>query len=211
MQRWQGATLAVVLCSGCLDPLVDDAPGFSRYVLPAGTPVPLATDDLNINRKIDTNDGVTAPVIPLKNGFADGAAVQYWDFGASKRSGGTAYGIATCAPGAEPVPLAKHPIIIDTIPGDTDYTPFRLVQWACVTAKYKDEIIPSFDALSDAIDIGLISDPTSTPAPYYYNCPVVIPTAELAFSTRTQLPGDVYYKGTLAKCHSFRSQEGTFT
>jgi hypothetical protein len=209
MQRWQGAALAVVLCSGCLEPLVEDEPGYSRYVLPEGTPVPSAYDDLQINRKVDTNDGVTAPVIAPKPGFADGQPVQYWDFGASKRSAGAAYGLADCTTG-EPVPLPGVPFIVDSIPGDADYTPFRWIQWACITPKYNREIVSSFDAMSDAVDLGLITDPTGTPGPYFVNCPVVTPTAELGFAARAVAPGVVYYKGKAARCHSFETQEGRF-
>jgi len=207
MQRWQGAALAAVLWGACLDPLVGDDPGFSRWVVPAGTVIPSAYDDPQINRKIDLNDGATMPNVALKNGFAEGQPVQYWDFGAAKRSASAAYGLARC--GGEGPPI-DHPIITDTIPGDTDYSPYRAVQMACVTAKYNNEIIPSLEAFNDAIDIGLILDPSGTLPGTWINVPIVAAnsSAQLPMGPK---PSRAYYRGYTVSYFDMQTQEGAFT
>jgi hypothetical protein len=204
MQRWQGAALAVVLCAGCLDPLVDDDPGYSRWVRPAGTAVPSAYDDLQINRKIDLNDGATMPSVALKSGFVAGQPVQYWDFGVGKRSASAIYRVERC--GGEPI---DHPLITDTIPGDTDYSPFRSVYRACVTSKYNNEVIPSLEALNDAVDLGLVQDPSAMPPGFWINVPIV------AANVAGQLPmgpkaSQAYYRGTRVFYFDMQLQEGLF-
>lgn len=212
MQRWQGAALALVLCTSCLDPLTSDTPGYSRFVLPAGATVPSAYADPLLTRKIDLNDGVTMPAVALKDGFAAGAAIKYWDFGVAKKVG-AAYGLADCSGGA-PVPLDGVPIVVDNIPGDTDYSPYRAPQWACVTAKYQQEkpVISSLDALNDAIDLGLIADPTGTPATTWMNLPIVSANVGLTFPSGYVQPAKTaYYRGKAVLYHDMQTQEGTFT
>jgi hypothetical protein len=208
MQRWQGAALAVVLCTGCLDPLVEDEPGYSRYIQPQGTMIPSAYADLQINRKIDMNDGATMPAVALKNGWAAGEAVRYWDFGAGKRSAAPAYGLARCG-GERPEPI-DHPVIVDNIPGDTDYSPYRAFQWACVTEKYQNEVVSSLDAFNDAIDLGLILDPTSAPATTWMNQPIVNPNVGGGLPSGPK-PSRAYYRGTELLYYDMQSQESFFT
>ncbi|HEY6877251.1 MAG TPA: hypothetical protein VI299_04490, partial [Polyangiales bacterium] len=165
MQRWQGAALAgVLLCGGCIDGMVDDSPGYSRWIEAPGAMPPPVTDDITSFRKIDVNDGVTKPAAMPKPGWADGAQVMYWDFGTGKRGTSPAYAIVRCGPDGKMEPTTpEHPVIVDSIPGDSDYSPYRAFQYACVTDKYKNEVIPSLDAFNDAIDLGLITDPTGKP------------------------------------------------
>ena len=82
MPRWRYAALALVFCVGCLDALVSDEPGYSRLVLPEGTKVPSADENADLNGRIDAYDGVDAPLVDLRTGFAAGEEVHYWDFGA---------------------------------------------------------------------------------------------------------------------------------
>jgi hypothetical protein len=212
MQRWQGAALAVVLCAGCLDPLVDDDPGYSRWVRPANTPIPSAYDDLQINRKIDLNDGVTVPTgmmtgtVPLKSGFAAGQPIQYWDLGVGKRSASAVYDVVRCGDGA-PV---DHPLITDTIPGDTDYSPFRSLYLACATAKYNGEIIPSLEAFNDAIDLGLIQDPTGMMPGTWINMPIVAANVAGGLPMGPK-PSEAYYRGTRLFYYDMQQQESSFT
>jgi len=208
MQRWQGAALAVVLCTGCLDPLVEDEPGYSRYIKPQGTVVPSAYADLQINRKIDLNDGATMPMVALKNGFAAGEAVRYWDFGVGKRSAAPAYGLARCG-GDMPMPI-EHPVIVDNIPGDTDYSPYRAFQWACVTDKYQNEVVSSLDAFNDAIDLGLVLDPTSQPATTWINQPIVNANVGAGLPSGPKI-SKAFYRGTELQFYDMQSQEGTFS
>jgi len=211
MQRWQGAALAVALCSGCLEPLVDDDPGYSRYVLPPGSAVASGYADLQINRKIDVNDGLTVGIVATKSGFADGKEVKYWDLGAAKRAAAPAYALARC--GADGAPLAESkvsqwPVIMETIPGDSDYSAFRAISWVCVTDKYKDEVIASSDALNDAIDLGLVRDPRA--ADFWVNLPVVTPGVELTSSDGNRAPQRAFYKNQEILHHAFDDHEGRF-
>ncbi|MDB4990963.1 MAG: hypothetical protein JWN04_6141 [Myxococcaceae bacterium] len=211
MQRWQGAALALVLCTGCLKPLVDDKPGYSRYVMPAGTPVPSAYDDPLLLRKIDLNDGEASPAVPLKTGFAAGQTISYWDFGVAKRAVSPAYGIADCGDQG-PVQRPNHPLIVDNVPGDTDYSAYRAILWGCATPKFQDEVVDSLDAFNDAIDLGLITDPTGAPATLWYNQPIVNRDVGLAFMTpglvQPALPA--YYRGSVVLFHDLSQQEGAF-
>lgn len=217
MLRWQGAALCVALCSGCLEPLVDDDPGYSRYVLPPGSAVSSAYDDLQLNRKIDLNDGLTPPLIAIKAGWADGQEIKFWDLGAGKRSPAPAYGLARCGADGKPLPgasLREWPLVFETIPGDGDYSPFRVLSWACVTAAYNNQIISSSDAINDAIDLGLISEPQ--PSDTWLTLPIVarIPEqaggVELAWAPENRRPDIAYYKGKTVFYHSFDDQEGRF-
>jgi hypothetical protein len=209
MQRWQGAALALVWCAGCLDPLVEDDPGYSRWVKPSGTVIPSAYLDLQINRKIDNNDGASMPSVALKAGFAGGVSVSWWDLGVAKRSAAPAYGIARCTPeGVQPI--VEHPVIVDNIPGDSDYSPYRAIQWACVLPKYNGEVISSLDAFNDAIDLGLIDDPSGKMTDAWVNQPIVnqnvaggLPMGPLASTA--------YYRGQTVFYYDMQTQEGTFT
>ena len=84
MNRFKVALLCIagasVLLGACLDPLVDDDVAPRGLVLPAGTAVPDAHDELAVDTLIADNDGVDGEV-PLLSGFAGGAPVRYWDFG----------------------------------------------------------------------------------------------------------------------------------
>ncbi|MDB4974525.1 MAG: hypothetical protein JWN48_2866 [Myxococcaceae bacterium] len=210
MQRWQGAALAVVLLSGCLDAMSKDEPGYSRYVQPAGTPVPSAYDDPLLLRKIDLNDGESSPSVMLKNGFAAGQALQYWDFGVAKRAVAPAYGIADCDGQGGVTPHVDSPVIVDNIPGDNDYSAYRATLWGCVTPKYKNEVIDSLDAFNDAIELGLITDPTGAPATRWYNQPIVNKDVALALVGSAQAPSIAYYRGSAVFYHDLSKQEGSF-
>jgi hypothetical protein len=107
------------------------------------------------------------------------------------------------------LPPLAHPVIVDSIPGDSDYSPFRAFQVACVTSKYKDEVIPSLDAFNDAIDLGLITDPTATPAAFWINQPIVTPEVALG-GVADGTPSTAFYRGTRVLHHSMEPQEGQF-
>jgi hypothetical protein len=206
MQRWQGAALAVVFLSGgCLDPMVGDQPGYSRYILPPQSMPAFAKDDVTTYRKIDTNDGVAKPGIMPKVGWAAGEQVMYWDFGAGKRSATPAYVIATCN-GGDKVPT-EHPVIVDSIPGDSDYSPYRALLFACTTDRYHGEVIPSLDAFNDAIDLGLITDPTGAPATYWVDQAITTGDVPLVGGRASQ-NRLAFYRGTTVSYVSMEPQEG---
>lgn len=207
MQRWQGAALAVVfLCAGCLDAMVGDAPGYSRWILPPGTSMPpFATDDVTTYRKIDVNDGVTKPGITPKTGWAAGEQISYWDFGAGKRGTTPAYVIAQCN-GGEKTPT-DHPLIVDSVPGDSDYSPYRALLFACTTDKYTGEVIPSLDALNDAVDLGLLTDPTATPATYWVDQAITTGDVPLVGGLAAQNKL-AFYRGSTVTFVTMEPQEG---
>jgi hypothetical protein len=211
MQRWQGAALAVVFfCAGCLDSMVEDAPGYSRWILPPGSVPPPATDDVTTSRKIDVNDGVTKPSITPKTGWAAGQQVMYWDFGSGKRGASPAYAIVRCTADGMMQPTdPPHPVIVDSIPGDSDYSPYRAFQYACVTDKYKSQVIPSLDAFNDAIDLGLITDPTATPATTWINQPIHTPDVMLVGGVAGQT-NIAFYRDTSVVYETMLPQEGPF-
>jgi hypothetical protein len=64
-----------------------------------------------------------------------------------------------------------HPPLVDSLPGDAAYSPFRAVFWVAVTPSYRGERITSLAALEDAIEIGLVEEPVA--AGTYVNWPVV--------------------------------------
>jgi hypothetical protein len=207
MQRWHEAALAVVLlCGGCLDSMVGDQPGYSRFILPPMSMPPLATDDVTTLRKIDVNDGVAKPGIMPKVGWAAGEQLMYWDFGAGKSRATVAYVIATCN-GGPPAPT-EHPVIVDSIPGDSDYSPYRALLFACTTDKYNGEILPSVDAFNDAIDLGLITDPTGSNATYWVDQPITtgidVPLVG-GLPTQSRL---AFYRGTTVSYQTMEPQEG---
>lgn len=214
MQRWQGAALALVLCSGCVDPLVEDTPGYSRFVLPQGSAVPSLYDDpvssgklaaANKTAAFDPKPGALAPA----SGFANGESVRYWELGNLARlTAINAYQLVRCVPEGPPQPV-EHALIVDSVPGDSDYSPFRLLQWLCVTAKYQNQIIPSFDAVDDAIALGLVEQPRSSDPPTYLNQPV-LPTGVTVGSAGPAGTGTSYYRGKAIIHAAFDTQEGSF-
>jgi hypothetical protein len=211
MQRWQGAALVVALCSGCLEPMVGDDPGYSRNLLPQGSAVPSAYAELSTSHKIDRADGLSVPLVPVSNGFADGNAVRYWDMGMAGRSASSVYALANCGPEGQPLPGSKvdqWPILFESVPGDGDYTPYRAISWVCVTEKYSNQIISSGDALGDAIKLGLLREPI--PAAVWVNLPIVAAGVEVAGTEQNRPALTGYYKGTTVTYYSFEDQEGTF-
>jgi hypothetical protein len=107
------------------------------------------------------NDGISNMSAPLKSGFALGKAVKYWDLGMGRGTATPAYQLAHCD--ADQVPLADapidHPLLFDSVPGDTDYTQCWAVSFVCVTPKYQGQRIATMLALSDAYELGLALEP----------------------------------------------------
>ena len=202
MQRWQGAALAVALCSGCLDPMVGDQPGYSRLVAPQGTTIASAYEDPLLARKIDMNDGVGMGPIAIKTGYAAGGEVKYWELGLARRAA-PAYVLVDGFD--RPLP---HPPILESIPGAADYSPFRAIYIARITPKYAGQLVTSVEALDDAIDLGLVLEPTA--ATTWRNWPVVNQNVELSLGSSARRPSEAYYDGKVVLFHQFADQEGEF-
>ncbi len=213
MARWRFVALALVFSVGCLDPLVSDEPGYSRLVLPAGSKVPSADDDADLNGRIDAYDGVDAPLVDLRSGFADGNEVHYWDFGAANGKAVPGFYLTECDAAGAPRAggrIEAHPMLWDSVPGDKDYSPLRALQAVCVTADYAGELITSLSALDDAIDIGIVGEPRE--AQVWVNCPVVAKGVSLDVGGTSPVKADdVYYRGQRIHCLDFSSEEGEFS
>jgi len=179
-----------------------DAPdGGVVYVdlLPAGTVVPSIATNPELISQIKINDGLvdatllaSGGVVTRGTGKSAGATVRFWNFGVSP----VELGIAVAAPlyvfgtleGGVFTTLPNHPQLIDTIPGDTRYSPIRRVVNVTVTPLYAGELITSVAALGEALELGLVEDPV--PDGTWMNLPVVLPgtTLEVAPAPTAPLP-----------------------
>jgi hypothetical protein len=168
---------------------------YSSYVLPADASVPKLDDDKNAAKKLDANDGVGA-TIPLRSAFYAGRDVQYWDFG------------PVAALSVKPMWVFRrkaeldsgapeefgHPDLIDSIPGDTAYTPLRQIYVVFVTPSYRGEHITSLRALEDAVELGIVEAPQ--PAAFFVNCSVVVATVQMQVDGDTAMgPQPAFYRG----------------
>ncbi len=179
-------SLCALVCSlsslGCLNPLASDELDPGRLVLPAGSVVESAHDNYVINAQIDAHDGVGA-VIPLISGFSNGAPIKYWDFGETEAFAVPLFFLAKDVVYEKDAEgkviegkiasfgMVNHNSIIDSIPGDSGYSPFWVVYLLEVTDKYDGELITSFAAIEEAQRQGLIHAPMETQIAV--NCPIV--------------------------------------
>lgn len=228
-----------MLGAGCdsLHPLVDDdrydaaptgdvdaAPpsdGGHRFVLPPGSAVPSIADNAELVIQIRLNDGLSDNALAMNGGVltrstgkAAGATVMYWNFGAVPMAGNFAVTaplyVLVDSDGADGwIPRADHPPIIDTIPGDVFYSPIRRIIYVPVTAAYAGEVITSFDALTEALDLGLVAEPV--PAGTWRNMPVVPPDTKLEVGgvEPPVLPTEVYGRGFRVTLFPLGGDRGT--
>lgn len=169
-KRFTLSLLALGSLGACLDPQVSDDVVLNRLVLPAGTAVPSAHDNPEIAQQIADNDGVDG-VEPLLNGFANGTAIRYWDFGDSPTYGAPLFALANRNAAGELELVTTHPPIVDAIPGDSGYSPYWTVFILEVTDLYNGELITSFGAVEEAQSLGLVLAPTQPT--FAINCPAV--------------------------------------
>lgn len=166
MLRSRIAALAIGISSvgtlaGCLEPMGDDEPGFSRYLLDAGSEVRSVSVDPGMNRKIDMNDGVSMLKAAPKSAWAQGRQVSYWDLGVGRASATPAYRLARCNADGTPDETrpVDHPLLIDALPGDADYSQMWAIYFVCVTPAYRGELVPSLSALSDLYELKKAREP----------------------------------------------------
>src|SRR5262245_63573369 len=81
--RFVISLVTVVVCSACLDRPETEPTAYSSYVLAAGVEVRPLERTPAAKMKLDLNDGLTGPLIPLRTGYVAGHEVQYWDLGQS--------------------------------------------------------------------------------------------------------------------------------
>jgi len=178
-------------------------------ILPAGSVVPSLSTNAELLLQIRINDGLvdaalvaSGGVVTRGTGKAAGATVRFWNFGVAP----TESGITVAAPlyvfgritSGVFTPLSTHLPMIDTVPGDTRYSPIRRVINVPVTDLYAGELITSLPALGEAIERGLVSDPV--PDGTWMNMPVVLPGTklEVAAAPAAPLPAkQVYGRGYL--------------
>jgi len=200
------------LVVACVDPLVSDVVERPYLVLPAGSELPLLSDDPIARSSLDRNDGLADDYIELRSAFAHGERIWYWDLGAASPAPIPLYLLVTADPQGPFTttegtfaPLPGHPPIFDAIPGDPGYSPWwRFVIWP-VTAAYNGQVLGSFAAMDEAFRQGLVSHSISLAASI--NCPVVLPEARLETvpgeRSSVTSPSPAYYKGLEVKYFSF--------
>lgn len=193
MVLWLAIAAAAAGCR--LDPLVDDAPGASAYLLPSGAVVPSVVDNDNLANQIALNDGLddatagAAIIVPLQTGASAGAAVRFWAFGAATFAPSPLYQFF-----AEDGTPIDHPGLVDALPGDPGYSPVHALVHVVVTAAYDGQRITSSQALSDAIELGLVQEPA--PSTSLVASPIVLPSTQLEVgATMPAEPVKVYARG----------------
>lgn len=173
MLRLCAAALLACAAAGCLEPQTDDRAGYSRHLLPSDATVKSGASDTIISRKIDMGDGVSMGKATPKAGWAMGRSVRYWDLGVARGTALPAFQLARCDADGAPLEdgVLDHPLLVDAIPGDADYTQFWAIYYACVTPEYRGERVPSLLALNDAYEMGLLIQPEMPLA--WKHCPLV--------------------------------------
>lgn len=181
-----------LLCSACLEHSDTEVVGYSSFVLDSNVEVRALERNPDAKMKLDLNDGLPLGTVPLRTGYAGGRAVQYWDLGQSLMS-------------AEPMWIfkrhlgdgaidAEHPPLIDSIPGDSVYSPIRLIFEVYVTPKWARQKFPSLRALEDGVELGLLEEPVAKDT--FTNC--VVTLKDIALEGREGekfMPTAAYYRG----------------
>jgi hypothetical protein len=189
------AALLPLLLIGCLqnDP---ESPGYSAALRPHGARIASVEDDEVLLQRIGNNDGVDA-LVPLHTGFAGGQEVLYWDLGKASSRATPVYLFRKHGAHGAAVEI-DHPELIDSAPGDTNYSPLRVLYQVFVTDAYDGERITSVQALEDAIELGLLEEPEALGLAV--NWPVVLKDTQLEVGAGAEplTPTPVYYKGRVA-------------
>jgi hypothetical protein len=211
MHTATAAIVAAALLAGCrLDPLVPDTPGASVNVLPPGAVVPGASRELS--DQIALNDGLDGNLVPLGTGQSEERAVGFWALGPGSRAPSLLYEFFT-AGGARldsgAVPLEqRHPPLVDTVPGDRGYNPLHAVFRVEVTGTYQGQRITTPEALADAVDLGLVSEPL--PTGNFVTLAVVLPDVRLEVNDQgaSVPPEPLYARGHLVAGFRFGGELG---
>lgn len=181
-----------LLCFACLDRSDTEAVGYSSFIVESNVEVRPLERSPDAKSKLDLNDGLPLGTVPLRTGFAGGREVQYWDLGQAPTS-------------AEPMWIflrhlgdsserVEHPPLVDSIPGDTVYSPIRLIFEVYVTAKWARQKFPSLRALEDGVELGLLEEPIAKDS--FTNCVVTLKDNSVeAPEGQKLMPTEVYYKG----------------
>jgi hypothetical protein len=175
------------------DAAKDAPPGGPKYVLPAGSTVPPISDNAELVSQIKVFDGLNdnalmmaGGIVTRSTGKAAGASVLFWSFGSAPVVDGFVvsaplYILADDDGAGNLTPRTDHLWLADSIPGDPRYSALRRIIYVPVTAQYAGQIIPSIEALDEAITLGLVGEPK--PAGVWRNMPVVPPSTRLEISS----------------------------
>jgi len=182
-----------VLLSGCsMGPLVQDTPETSANILPPGTVVPSIAVNSELTTQIQLNQGLSASALAASGGVvtrsagkAGGASIFFWNFGTAPIESGFVvaaplYELATPNEDGTFTPVPDVPWLLDSIPGDTRYSPIRRIQYVPVTDMYDGQVIADTDALADAQSLGIVGEPV--PSGTWIDLPVVVPGLTLQVS-----------------------------
>jgi hypothetical protein len=169
--------IGILLAAGCrLEPLVEDTPGASVHIRPAGSVVPRIEESPELASQISLNDGLDDRALEMAGGtilrgtgWSEGVQVPTWSFGAATRVPGPVYVfVEDTGAGTRRI---DHPYLLSAIPGDAGYHPIVTIEEVLVTPAYDGELITSVEALMDAIELGLVAEPM--PTSMFFNGPVV--------------------------------------
>lgn len=201
--------IAVALLGACLDPSPNLHAGYSSELIAAAdaAQVPLLESDDVLRARLDANDGLEMPFIPLRSGFVGQQVVHYWDFGVTPAGAKPMWIFRRRTADGRAVDVG-HYALIDSIPGDTGYTPFRMVYTVFVTDAYAGEKITSVAALEDALELGLLEEPQWKDT--YANWPVGLAATELDMGPdREPMHAEpVYYRGKIANHFNLEAAGG---
>ncbi len=181
------------LLAGCLEPLVSDAPGDVRLILPAGSNVPSILDSAELSAQLSDADGLAGTLV-RQTAFANGALVHAWNFGPAPGVAAPLFVLASRDASGELVRIA-HPNVIEAIPGDPRYSPFWAVYFVEITPAYQGELLTSFAAVSEAVSRGLVRSPAAQT--FAVDCPIAGPDVRVDVGSGQTLaaPSIFYYEG----------------
>lgn len=187
--------------SACLNPETTDTL-YSSYVLPATAVVPELEADEAAAKKLSANASLGS-FMPLRTGYANGTEVKYWDFGELPSLGLKPMYIFRYHIEGDDGSFTQdqtHPNLIDSIPGDSAYTPLRQIFVVDFNTRvYRGERITSIRALEDAVDMGLVSSPA--PSDFFANCLVAPSSVQMQKTDDGQMIGPqiTYYRGKIVR------------
>lgn len=195
-------------CSACLDRSDTESPGYSSFITNANTEVRPLERNADAKMKLDLNDGLPGPMatVPLRTGFVGGRDVQYWDLGTAPTSAEPMWVfVKHLGAGSEPT---EHPPLIDSIPGDTAYSPTRIIFEVFVTAKWANQKFTSIRAIDDGVELGLLEEPVQKEL--FTNCVVTLKDVVLDAGAGQEpiTPTTAYYRGKLVYQHCVRELSG---
>jgi hypothetical protein len=135
--------------------------------------------------------------IPLLSGYFRGRAIEYWDCGTATPAVSYVY-VLYRSGSRDPIPEAEQHPIIDAVPTDPNYSPFRHVVKVTVPRAYVGNSLTSVEELETAAYL-VASEPTY----FAWDAPGVQADATLGGSSDPPLV--VWYGGRLT--HVFRLEE----